>query len=185
MTTEVLTENRYLTFDTKRKVVYGLLDQNKECKQTMIKTPLKQEVQNLMLVSELYSWSGEVGNIINYTLMQIRLFWLRIYSNANARNCNTWDRARWGRRNLFLCVPLGTRHVTCVISFSPYITCSSNSKEPACNAGDQGSIPGLGNSSGEGNGNPLQYSCLQNSRDRKVWWATVHGVAKSWTQLND
>ena len=50
------------------------MDQNKECKQTMIKTPLKQEVQNLMLVSELYSRAGEVGNIINYTLMQIRLF---------------------------------------------------------------------------------------------------------------
>ena len=54
-------------------------------------------------------------------------------------------------------------------------------KESACNAGDPGSIPGLGRSPGEGNGNPLQYSCLENSMDRGTWWATVQGVAKSWT----
>ena len=54
--------------------------------------------------------------------------------------------------------------------------CSSVSKEYAFNAGDQGSIPGLGRSPGEGNGNPLQYSCLENSMDRGTWWATVHGV---------
>ena len=47
-------------------------------------------------------------------------------------------------------------------------------KESACNAGDQGLIPGLGRSTGEGNGKPLQYSCLGNPRDRGAWWATVH-----------
>ena len=46
------------------------------------------------------------------------------------------------------------------------------------NAGDPGSIPGLGRSSGEGNDNPFQYSCLGNLMDREAWWATVHGVAK-------
>ena len=61
------------------------------------------------------------------------------------------------------------------------LPCSSNGKESACNAGDQGSIPGLGSSSGEGNGNPLQYSCLENSMDREVGWATVCGVTKSRT----
>ena len=50
--------------------------------------------------------------------------------------------------------------------------------------GDVGSIPGLGRSPGGGNDNPLQYSCLENSMDRGAWWATVHGVAKSWTQLS-
>ena len=54
-------------------------------------------------------------------------------------------------------------------------------KESAWNAGDLGSIPGLGRSPGEGNGNPLQYFCLGNSMDRGAWWATVHGVAKSRT----
>ena len=57
----------------------------------------------------------------------------------------------------------------------------SDSKESACNAGDQGSIPGSGSYPGEGNGNPLQYSCLENSMDRGARWATVHGIAKSWT----
>ena len=53
----------------------------------------------------------------------------------------------------------------------------SDYKEFACNEGDPGSIPGLGRSPGEGNGNPLQYSCLENSMDRGAWWATVHGAA--------
>ena len=50
---------------------------------------------------------------------------------------------------------------------------------------DLGSIPGSGRSPGEGNGNPLQCFCLGNSMDRGAWWATVHGIAKSQTQLND
>ena len=54
-----------------------------------------------------------------------------------------------------------------------------------CHAGDLRSIPGLGRSPGEGNGNPLQYSCLENPMDRGAWWATVHRVAKSWTRLSD
>ena len=51
--------------------------------------------------------------------------------------------------------------------------------------GDPSSIPGSGRSPGEGNGNPLQYSCLENSMDGEAWWATVHGVAKSQTWLSD
>ena len=61
-------------------------------------------------------------------------------------------------------------------------------KESDYNAGDTGdlsSIPGLGRSPGEGNGNPLQYSCLGNAMDRGAWWATVHGMAKNWTQLKN
>ena len=61
----------------------------------------------------------------------------------------------------------------------------SYGKASAYNAGDPGSIPGSGRSPGEGNGNPLQYSCLENPTDRGIWWATVHGVAKSRTQLSD
>ena len=62
---------------------------------------------------------------------------------------------------------------------------SSDGKASAYNAGDLGSIPGLGRSSGEGNGNPLQYSRLENPTDQGAWWATVHGVAKSGAQLSD
>ena len=58
-------------------------------------------------------------------------------------------------------------------------------KESTCNAGDSALIPGSGRSPGEGNGNPLQYSCLQNSMGRGAWWATVHGVTKSRPLLSD
>ena len=58
-------------------------------------------------------------------------------------------------------------------------------KESACNVGDLGSIPGLGGSSGEGNSNSLQCSCLENPMDRRAWRATVHGVTKSQTQMSD
>ena len=51
-------------------------------------------------------------------------------------------------------------------------------KNPPANAGDVGSIPGSGRSPGEGNGNPLQYSCLGNPMDRGAWWTTVHEVTK-------
>ena len=58
-------------------------------------------------------------------------------------------------------------------------------KNLPANAEDAGSVPESGRSSGEGNGNPLQHSCLGNPMDRGTWWAIVHGVAKSQTQLSD
>ena len=61
----------------------------------------------------------------------------------------------------------------------PYFPGGSGGKESACNAGDPGSIPGLGRSPGEENGNPLQYFCLENSMDRGPWWATVHRVERA------
>jgi len=61
----------------------------------------------------------------------------------------------------------------------------SDSNESTCNAGDLGLILGSGRSPGEGNGDPLQYSYMENSMDREAKWATVHGIAKSWTQLSD
>ena len=61
----------------------------------------------------------------------------------------------------------------------------SEVKASAYNTGDLGSIPGPGRSPGEGNGNPLQYSWLENPMDREAWWATVHGVTKSQTPLNN
>ena len=61
----------------------------------------------------------------------------------------------------------------------------SDGKASAYNAGDLGSIPGSGRSPGEGNGNPLQISCMENPMDEGTWQATVHGVAKSQTQLSD
>ena len=60
-----------------------------------------------------------------------------------------------------------------------------DSKESACSVGDPGSIAGWGRSSGEGNGNPLQYSCLENPMDRGAWQARIHRVTKSQTQLSN
>ena len=57
----------------------------------------------------------------------------------------------------------------------------SDGEESACSAGDPGSVPGSGRSPGEGNGYPPQYSCLENSMDRGVWWATVHGITNTQT----
>ena len=69
------------------------------------------------------------------------------------------------------------------------ITCEGlprwlSSEESACSARDRGSTPGLGRSPGEGNGSPLQYSCMGNSMGRGAWRATVHGVTKSWPRLS-
>ena len=61
----------------------------------------------------------------------------------------------------------------------------SEVKASASSVGDLGSIPGLGRSPREGNGNPLQYSCLENPMDAGAWWVTVHGVTKGWTRLSD
>ena len=61
----------------------------------------------------------------------------------------------------------------------------SDGQESACNAEDLGLIPGLGRSLGGRNGNPFQYFCLEKSMDRGACWATVHGVAKTWTRLSD
>ena len=65
------------------------------------------------------------------------------------------------------------------------VTGASDSKASTCTAEDPGSIPESGRSPGEGNGNPLQYSSLENSMDGGAWWATVHGVAKSGPRLSD
>ena len=62
---------------------------------------------------------------------------------------------------------------------------AQTAKESAYNVADPGLIPGSGRSPGEGNGNPLQYSCLENPMDGGAWWAAVHGVAKCQTRLSD
>ena len=64
-----------------------------------------------------------------------------------------------------------------------HVQCSSVGKESACNIEDLGSIPELGRSPGEGNGNPLQCSCLENPSDGRAWWAAIYGVAQSRTRL--
>ena len=84
--------------------------------------------------------------------------------------------------NVFLCL---MTNVLKIIVLYIQFPGGSDGKASACNVGDPASIPGSGRSHGEGNGNPLQYSCLENSMDGGAWWATVHGVAQSRTWLSD
>ena len=71
------------------------------------------------------------------------------------------------------------------LMFDKNVPDGSDSKESVCNMGNLGLIPGSRRSPGEGNGNPFQYSCLENSMDREAWQATVPGVTKSWSRLSD
>ena len=82
---------------------------------------------------------------------------------------------------LVSCPPLSDH--SCCLGMDMGFPGGSYDKKSTCNAGDLSSIPGLGKSPGGGNGNPLQYSYLDNSMDRGAWWATVHGVTKrhDWT----
>ena len=75
--------------------------------------------------------------------------------------------------------------VSCCSLFDQGFPSGSNGKRICLQCRRLGSIPGSGRSPGVGNGNPLQYSCLENSIHREAWWATVHGVTKSWTQLSN
>ena len=72
-----------------------------------------------------------------------------------------------------------------VLYFSMGFPGGTDGKESACNGGDPGSFPVSGRSPREGNGNLLQYSCLENPMDRGAWWAIAHRVAKSRTRLSD
>ena len=83
------------------------------------------------------------------------------------------------------CLHHGFDIVSCLFYLFIYLFCGSEVKVSAWNAGDPGSIPGLGRSPGEGNGNPLQYFCLENPMEEGACLAAVHGVAKSWTRLSD
>ena len=89
-------------------------------------------------------------------------------------------------RLLLLPAPLQWDVIYLILNFSHYsLPGSSDDKESSCNAGDPGLIPGSGRSSGGGDGNPLQYSCLGNPMGRGTRRATVHEVTKSWTHLSD
>ena len=79
----------------------------------------------------------------------------------------------------------GYHIIKAYIMFLVVFAGGSKSKDSACNARDLGLIPGLGRLPGGGHGNPLQCSYLENPMGRGAWWATVHGLAKSWTQLRD
>ena len=92
---------------------------------------------------------------------------------------------KWKHRKIFLLVLfLHQKNFNIILLENLGFAAGSDGKESACNAEDSGSIPGSERSPGGGNGNPLQYSCLGNPMDGEAWWAIVHGVTKSWTQMS-
>ena len=117
----------------------------------------------------------EKGKAVHSTILAWRIPWIIVHGAAK----------NWTRLSNFH----SGRYVKELTDYWGFPS-SSDSKASACNAGDLGSIPGRegpcsGRCPGEGSGTPLQYSCLENSMERGAWWATVHGVVKSWTRLSD
>ena len=139
----------------------------------------------------LYTWTSPIGqyqNQIDYILWSQR--WRSCIESAKTR-----PGADCGKDHQLLFAKLRlksrkqgetTRPARYDANQSPYsFLRSSDSKVSPCNAEDPGSVPGLGKSHGEKNGNPLQYSCLENPMDRGASYGRVHGVAKSWTWLSN
>ena len=116
-------------------------------------------------------------SVITYTLRGQLIHFSR-NKTKKTKFCPCWLRNRHAQTYYFtlFCIYLYT-----FLGFPG----GSAGKETDCNAGDPSLIPRLGRSPGEGNGYLLQCSGLENSKDREAWWATVHGVAKSWTGLSD
>ena len=129
-----------------------------------------------------------VGKLVNF-YNKYYIHWRRKWQPAPVflpgEPQGQYEMHAWGRKELDTTWRLNNNKLNYImelmLSFIAGFPGGSGVKASACNAGDLGSIPGLGRSPGEGNGNPLQYSCLENPVDREAWWATVHGVAKSWT----
>ena len=107
--------------------------------------------------------------------------WVYTHSHTDT-NCCIYIMASKseGLRNIFFWLVI---HFWLLLSLIWGFPGSSGVKNPPANEGDTGSIPGWGRSPRKGNGNPLQYSCLENSMDRGAWWATAHGVTQSQTWL--
>ena len=104
----------------------------------------------------------------------------RTWKQPRCPSADEWIRKPW----YILCMYTLYIHVICIYNLMDFPGCPDG-KGSAYNVGDPGSIPGPGRSPREGNDNPPQYSCLENPMDGGAWWATVHGVTKSWTRLSD
>ena len=122
------------------------------------------------------TWEGKIpgGGHGTPSILAWRIQWMEEPSRLLSIR---WQRVRYDWSDL------ACMHARQLLTASLGFPGGSDSKDSACSAGDPGSIPGSGRSPGEGNGYPLLYSCLENSKDRGAWWAVVHGVVKSWIWL--
>ena len=134
------------------------------------------------VVSDSLRPYGPPGSCVHGIFQAIILEWVAISFSRRSSRLRDWTQVSNVAGRLFTI--WATRDSRYLVGFPN----GSVGKESTFNAGDTGdedSLPGLGISPGEGNGNPLQYSCLKNTMDRRAWWATVQGVAKRQTQLSN
>ena len=124
--------------------------------------------------------SGEGGGWTAGQVAAVNLTLLASVLGVSAGGAVTWVQMVVVVCVLISSVPKLDNSIYSLLGFS----CGSD-EESAYNPGDPGLTPGSGRSHGEGNNNPLLYSCLDSSMDRGAWWATVHRVSRSWARLND
>ena len=137
-------------------------------------------------------WMVEPGRLQSMGSLRVRHYWATSLSLFTFMHWRRKWQSTWGAWWAAVCgvaqsrtrlkQPSSSSRSSKVVMGFPG---SSDGKESACNVGDLRSMPGLGRPPGEGNGNPLQYSCLQKSMDRGAWRATVRGVAKSQIPLSN
>ena len=118
-----------------------------------------------------------LDGITDWMDMNVSKLWQLVMDRESLAYCSPWGRKGSDMNERLNSIKLIYQHSMAVVA--------QLVKKSACSAGDLGSIPGLGRSPGEGNGNPLQYPCLENLMDRAAWWAAVHEVTKSWAQLSN
>ena len=129
-------------------------------------SPEEEMATHSSILSRNIPWTEEPGGPQSMRSQRVGHNW--VTENACTHMLLTLQSKFWTSDHLILGFPGG-----------------SDGKVSACNTEDLGSIPESGRSPGKGNGNPLQYPCLENPMDRGAWWATVHEVAKSWTRLSN
>ena len=146
-------------------------------------SPVAQWIKNTPAVQEMADDAGSVprsgrspgrghGNTLQYSCLESPRDYSGLQSMGSQRVRHSWT-------HLYMPALMWEK------DYAYFLTPRWLSSKYFCNVGDADSIPGAQRSPGERNGNPLQYSCLGNPKDRGNWWATVHGVSKSWTRLSD
>ena len=152
----------------------------KFCKANILK--LKKKVAKKL--DKIYCAAIHLGHLIVCCLCPDVSISTEIALTLGILNMLTWQLMNFARTYTFQ-IKKNWRKLIFAHILVFIVSGGSDSKESVCNVADLGLIPGLRRSPGEGSGNPLQYSCLENSMDRGAWWAIVHGVAKSLTWLSD
>ena len=157
--------------------VHGIVVSHKKKNEILPFAAMWMNLENIM-VSEI---NQKDKSIYMWNLKDNTKVYSKTEADSQIQNTNQWSPVERGQRG----GPREGHEIRRCLSNKVDLPGGSDSKASAYNAGDPGSIPGLGRSLGEGNGNPFQYSCLENPIDGRARQATVHGVAESQTRLSN